>query len=120
MLAHLHMKILTNSKDSNSLLIMHDGYLVAILVRLEDEVHGDNRAMWHFEAHFDHVPATGQLFRGISEAKAWIASEVDADGVGLHPIREPLQQPRRSSFLWMNAPEKATSTSMLNVKNVQF
>lgn len=77
MLTRLHMKIHTNSRDENSVLVMNDGYLVAILVKLDDEVHGSAKGRWHLEAHFDHVPATGQLFATLDEAVAWIAEHTE-------------------------------------------
>lgn len=83
MLTRLHMKIQTNSADDNSVLVMHDGYLVAILVRLDDPVHGNARGRWHLEAHFDHVPATGRLFADLDEAEAWISDQTKSPDVRL-------------------------------------
>ncbi|RYG96892.1 MAG: hypothetical protein EON58_11025 [Alphaproteobacteria bacterium] len=77
MLTRQHMKIHTNSRDENSVLVMSDGYLVAILVKLDDDVHGSAKGRWHLEAHFDHVPATGQLFADLDEAKAWIFEQTE-------------------------------------------
>lgn len=78
MLTRLHMKIHTNSKDENSVLIMNDGYLVAILVKLEDEVHGAAKGRWHLEAHFDHVPETGRLFPDLEEAIEWVSTQTES------------------------------------------
>ena len=77
MLTRLHMKIHTNSRDENSVLVMNDGYLVAILVKLDDDIHGSAKGRWHLEAHFDHVPATGTLFANLDEAVAWIATQTE-------------------------------------------
>jgi hypothetical protein len=70
------MKMRTNSKDENAVLVLSDGSLVAILVRLDDPMHGSARGRWHLEAHFDHVPATGRLFENVDEAEAWVEKQI--------------------------------------------
>ena len=77
MISRLHMKIKTNSKDENSVLVLNDGYLVAIVVRLDDPMHGSAQGRWHLEAHFDHVPGTDRLFRDLDEAVAWVAEQTE-------------------------------------------
>ena len=83
MLTRLHMKIQTNSADDSSVLVMNDGYLVAILVRLDDPIHGTARGRWHLEAHFDHVPATGRLFADLDEAETWISDQTERPDIRL-------------------------------------
>jgi hypothetical protein len=77
MISRLHMKIKTNSNDENSVLVLSDGYLVAIVVRLDDPTHGSAQGRWHLEAHFDHVPDTDRLFGDLDEAVAWVAAQTE-------------------------------------------
>jgi hypothetical protein len=77
MISRLHMRIKTNSKDENSVLVLSDGSLVAILVRLDDPIHGSAQGRWYLEAHFDHVPDTERLFESLDEAEAWIAEQTE-------------------------------------------
>jgi hypothetical protein len=76
MISRLHMKIRTNSKDEASTLVLSDGSLVAILVRLDDPIHGSAQGRWHLEAHFDHVTGTERLFDDLDAAVAWIEEQI--------------------------------------------
>jgi hypothetical protein len=75
MISRLHMKIKTNSKDENAVLVLSDGSLVAIVVRLDDPMHGATQGRWHLEARFDHVPDTDRLFKNLDKAVAWVAEQ---------------------------------------------
>jgi hypothetical protein len=46
------LRIRTDSADSHALLLLDDGELIAILVELADESHGDERGRWIVEATF--------------------------------------------------------------------
>lgn len=46
------MKIRTDSSDENGILLLAGGQLVAILVELADESHGEERGKWAIEATF--------------------------------------------------------------------
>ena len=69
--------IRTNSADENALLLLVDGQLVAILVELADEGHGEERGRWAVEAIFglqnDRIP---QSFPSAADATAWISASV--------------------------------------------
>ena len=64
----------TGSRDTQGRLAIVGGELVAVLVRLDDPVHGDERGGWFLEAGFgacDGVKPTP--FRDLDEAKDWLA-----------------------------------------------
>ena len=76
------MRIRTESADNVALLLLDDGELVAILVELEDEGHGDARGQWAVETIFGLAP--GRLpsaFASAGDAAKWI---------GEHVCRKPL------------------------------
>ena len=70
--------IRTNSDDENAVLLLASGQLVAILVELADEGHGEERGNWAVEAIFglqhDRIP---QSFPSAADATAWISAYVD-------------------------------------------
>jgi hypothetical protein len=54
-------------------LVLAKGELVAVLVRLDDEMHGVNRGRWFLEAGFGPLlGARPDPFTGLSEAQAWL------------------------------------------------
>ena len=70
-------RIRTDSDDSNALLLLAEGELVAILVALDDEVHGDDRHLWTIEKIFgighQRAPDT---FASAADAAAWISDHI--------------------------------------------
>jgi len=66
--------IRTKSADENAVILLASGQLVAILVELADEGHGEERGNWAVEAIFgldhDRIP---QSFPSAAEAAAWIS-----------------------------------------------
>lgn len=70
-------RIRTDSADSDALLLLAGGELVAILVALDDEVHGDDRRKWTIETIFGighaRAPAT---FASAADAAAWVSTYV--------------------------------------------
>ena len=46
------LRIRTDSADDNALILLSDGQLVAIIVELTDESHGDERGKWTVETIF--------------------------------------------------------------------
>ncbi len=74
--------IRTNSDDENAVLLLADGQIVAILVELADEAHGEERGKWVVEAIFglqhDRVP---QSFRSAADASAWIGAYLGPEPV---------------------------------------
>lgn len=68
------VRIRTDSADSNALLLLDDGELVAVLVELSDCSHGDACGQWVVETTFglDH----GRLpepFACAADAASWIS-----------------------------------------------
>lgn len=70
-------RIRTDSADTNALLLLAGGELVAILVALDDEGHGDDRHRWTIEKIFgighERIPGT---FASAAAAAAWISDHV--------------------------------------------
>jgi hypothetical protein len=67
------MRIRTGSADNNALMLLEHGELVAILVELADESHGDARGQWVIEAVFGLGPGRRpQTFASASDAARWV------------------------------------------------
>lgn len=70
-------RIRTDSADGHALLLLAGGELVAILVALEDEIHGEDRHKWTIEKIFGighaRAPAT---FASAADAAAWISEHI--------------------------------------------
>lgn len=70
-------RIRTDSADTRALILLAGGELVAILVALDDEVHGENRHKWAIDTLFgivhhrapDHFPSA-------AEAAAWVSEHI--------------------------------------------
>ena len=61
----------TGSQDREGRLVLADGELVAILVRLADEAHGSERGQWFLEVGFGSLTGgTARLFATLGEAEA--------------------------------------------------
>ena len=69
------VRINTDSADSNALILLADGALVAILVELEDECHGADRGKWTIESAYgvdgERMPAN---FPAAIDAADWLSS----------------------------------------------
>ena len=53
--------------------MLSDGQLVAVLVRLADEMHDDQRGRWFVEAGFGPCrTAVPPMFGDLDEARAWV------------------------------------------------
>lgn len=61
-------------RDRRGMLVLRTGLLVAVIVQLEDESHGDTYlGRWHFEATFDGLPSpVRQVFDDLDEIRRWI------------------------------------------------
>lgn len=70
------VRVHTNSRDADGLLVFRADLLVAVLVRLSDD-YGDKAGMWFLKAGFgsiDHpYPPT---FPNLEEAQGWIAQRL--------------------------------------------
>jgi hypothetical protein len=69
------------SRDSKGMLVRRDGLLVAVVVQLEDDSHGDAYlGKWHFEATFDGLPSpVRQVFSDLDEVRCWIEQNAGGD-----------------------------------------
>lgn len=70
--------IRTGCRDTQGRLVLIDDELVAVLVRLDDEVHGEARGRWFLEAGFGPVgrAASPDLFDTLDAADAWMQQRI--------------------------------------------
>ena len=70
-------RIKTDSADGLALLLLARGELVAILVALDDEIHGENRHRWSIETIFGigHKRAP-DTFASAADAAAWVSDHI--------------------------------------------
>jgi hypothetical protein len=71
-LSFRRIDIATLSADREGRLAMVDGRLVAVLVRLDDEVHGIDRGAWFLDAGFGRLAGEARVFATLEEAADWI------------------------------------------------
>ena len=64
-------KVATGTADGEGNLIFRDGELLAVVVRLEDPMHGDLVGKWHLEAGFGPHDSGSIVFDGIDAAVEW-------------------------------------------------
>jgi len=69
----------TGSGDEDAQLVLADGRLVAVLVRLADPMHGSLVGRWFLEAGFGPCAAgMGSVFDSLDSAQLWILRHVPA------------------------------------------
>jgi hypothetical protein len=68
------LRVLIDGHDSEGSLVLSDGQLAAVIVRLDGEHHGpDNKGWWHLEAGFGKCDVRdAPLFKTPDEAGAWV------------------------------------------------
>jgi hypothetical protein len=67
------IEVLTASEDRDGRLVLVDGKLAAVLVRLSDQAHDPLlRGAWYFEAGFGFLDGRHELFASFEEAVASI------------------------------------------------
>ena len=64
----------TGTDDREGNLIFRDGELLAVVVRLEDPMHGDLAGKWHLEAGFGPCDGPGRLFENLDAAVDWVGA----------------------------------------------
>jgi hypothetical protein len=70
------VQVATGSDDQESHLVFHDGFLVAVLVRLSEQ-HEDNAGKWFLEAGFGQVDdLNAPLFASLDKAQGWIEQQL--------------------------------------------
>jgi hypothetical protein len=70
------MRVLIDGHDSEGNLILADGQLAAVIVRLDGQTHHpEHKGLWHLEAGFGKcdVRVAPPVFRTPEEAGAWVA-----------------------------------------------
>ena len=74
MLRFQPIKVATTSSDCNGMFVTKDGFLIAVIVQLEPENHGDTLAgKWNLDAAFDHLPyPPDQVFDSLDHAETWL------------------------------------------------
>jgi hypothetical protein len=71
------VEVMTGCRDQDGHLVFADEQLVAVLVRLEDAVHEDERGGWFLEVGFGLCNRSRQpVFGSLQEAQAWVQEQV--------------------------------------------
>lgn len=72
--------ILIDGHDTHGSLVLHEGQLVAVLARLDGEIHDQAvKGQWHLEAGFGPCQANGtQLFVTLETVAEWAEDRVRA------------------------------------------
>lgn len=71
------VQVATGSDDQDSQLVFHDGFLVAILIRLS-ALHESDAGKWFLEAGFGPVTVmSAPVFADLDAAQAWIIAKLD-------------------------------------------
>ena len=69
--------VMTGCDDREGCLVLADGQLVAVLVRLADDMHGAQRGGWFLEAGFGACRSVAPpLFGDLDEAQAWVRQKL--------------------------------------------
>ena len=74
------VKVATGTDDESGVVVLLDGRMVAVLVKLAAECHGDMAGHWHVEAAFGPVGQTASTFPQIAGALRWIAQRLGLAG----------------------------------------
>lgn len=71
------VKVATGSADEEGRLVLSEGKLIAVLVRLDDPNHGPAVGQWSLEAGFNGVDSTKPpLFANLAAAERWLARQL--------------------------------------------
>lgn len=72
------VKVATTSTDHEGMLVFSEDYLVAVVVRLEEHVHGARYGgKWNLEATFDGLPfPPDKVFEDLDDAQSWIEAQL--------------------------------------------
>ncbi len=69
--------VMTGSQDHEGRLVLVDGQLVAVLVHLSDEMHGEERGRWFLEAGFGRCDGHHPVFESLDEAQTWVCRRIE-------------------------------------------
>jgi hypothetical protein len=71
------IRIRTGCKDTDGRLALADGELIAVFVRLDDEIHGEYQGRWFLETAYGSLQrAIPPLFGSLAEAEDWCRAEI--------------------------------------------
>ncbi len=71
------IRVRTGSEDTEGRLALADGELVAVFVRLDDEIHGEDQGRWFLETAYGSLQRTMPLlFGSLAEAEEWCRNHV--------------------------------------------
>ncbi len=71
------LQIGTDSEDADAIMLLSDGALTAILVKLSDQIHGEDRGSWIIEALFGvHNNRLPESFSTPQSAAAWVSDNI--------------------------------------------
>ena len=91
------IRVRTGSLDTEGRLALADGELIAVFVRLDDEIHGeDHQGRWFLETAYGSLQrAMPPLFGSLAEAEEWCRAEIarlsrpPLDRTGDGPVTSP-------------------------------
>ncbi len=73
--------VAAGNKDVDGRLVMLNDHLVAVLVRLDREEHGDLMGHWSLEATFGPAaPPPNQVFATLDDASVWVQQNLTRRG----------------------------------------
>ena len=76
------VQVATGSDDQESQLVFHEGFLVAVLVRLSD-MHETDAGKWYLEVGFGRVAdLSPPLFVDLDQARDWITDKLGSVASG--------------------------------------
>jgi hypothetical protein len=82
--------ILIDGHDTQGLLALFGGQLVAVLSRLDGEIHdADLKGRWHLEAGFGPCQDTGHVFATRDDITAWVTRRTNGSGHADSAHRHP-------------------------------
>jgi hypothetical protein len=87
-LALCAMDVYTDSEDRQGQLVLYDGALVAVLVRLAGDEHEQDRGAWFLECGLGPLATVHEVFASLEDAEAWIAGKL----VALAAAHQPEQR----------------------------
>jgi hypothetical protein len=71
------IRVRTGSEDTEGRLALADGELIAVFVRLDDEIHGEDQGRWFLETAYGSLQrAMPPLFDSLAEAEDWLRTRV--------------------------------------------
>lgn len=73
------MRVLIDGHDSHGTLVLADGQLAAVIVRLDSEHHGpEHKGLWNLEAGFGKcdVRIASPVFKTPEDAGAWVQTRL--------------------------------------------